>query len=560
MPRLFRRSQLAVHIKRAICQHHVSNPRPLQVNLAKCAYPKLEQAMVRWIRNAGSAGVPLNLATIRDDVATIACGMALPATFRCSVGWVRRAMRRHGIRYCSATSKASDQDYAAVHTCKEQLPKLLIYLSVRPRDVFNFDETGRILSILPRKTYSGARVARRKLAKDRLTVGLLVNVEGSHVFLPLIMCKAKRPRDFLPDYDGSPLNLLHSTVIPFYRRDFVPYLFTHFIEQLNAAMYAEDRNIVVLLDNASSHNLRSEDATSEDLFGFRTRLLSNVRLVFLSPNTTTFTQPLDQGLIAMTKARYRQHWLRALTALWQDASATSVLARFHLNVRDVIAWLSDAWMNVPAYHSEVLVAHGVSPAFVGHGTRARGRGRPLHQRAMPAAEFVAVDDDVPTCVEPGEDPLALEPTTAYSGASWEAPASMQEVYDDDNPESREARRYARVASEMLIGYARATGITPRNLCALFEIKNPMIVDHMERASPALNMNTTPPPAPLPAASPTATAAHVCAATTQATTPRRRGRVLPAWMYAPAPTCQQLIDSGVPAVMNGYVDAAEWMTL
>ncbi|CAI6000899.1 unnamed protein product [Closterium sp. NIES-65] len=133
---------------------------------------------------------------------------------------------------------------------------------------------------------------------------------------------------------------------------------------------------------------------------------------------------------------------------------------------------------------------------------------------------------------------------------------MQAVYEDDNPESREARRYARAASEMLIGYARATGITPRNLCALFEIKNPVIVDRMERASPPMNLNTAPIPDPRHAASPASTPTQVPATTEDAASLRRRGRVLPAWMYAHAPTRQQLIDSGVSAVMNGYVDTAD----
>ncbi|CAI5486540.1 unnamed protein product [Closterium sp. Naga37s-1] len=551
------------------------------------AYPQLEQAMVRWIRNAGPAGVPLTFITIRDHVATMARGMDLPPTFRCSVGWVRRALRRNGIRCRSAVGEAADQDHAAVRTCQEQLPQLLMYLSLRPRDVYNFDETALFLSVLPRKTYGGSRVPGRKLAKERLTVGLLVNADGSHAFRPLIISKSKRPRDFLPDYDPEELCYWRHNKKGWMNAA----LFTHFIGQLNAAMVAEDRQIAILLDNASSHVLKDDDATSEDLFGFRTRIMGNIRLVFLPPNTTAFTQPLDQGLIATTKARYRQHWLRAVTALWQDAGAFPVMARYRPNMRDVIAWLSESWMNIPVRTIQrcwwrtgclprswamdlahvgldglAAVGNGVNAALpidldedigdVGIMIARLGLG----SSAMPTAAFVAIDDDQPTCAEPGEDPLALEPPTGYSGASWEAPSNMQAVYDDDNPESREARRYARAASEMLIGYARATGITPRNLCALFEIKNPVIVDRMERASPPMNLNTAPMPDPLHAASPASTPTQAPAATEDAATPRRRGRVLPAWMYAPAPTRQQLIDSGVSAVMNGYVDAAEWMTL
>ncbi|CAI5478010.1 unnamed protein product [Closterium sp. Yama58-4] len=356
-------------------------------------------------------------------------------------------------------------------------------------------------------------------------------------------------------------------------------------------MVAEDRNIVILVDNASSHNLQSEDAESEDLFGFRTRVLGNIRLVFLPPNTTAFTQPLDQGLIATTKARYRQHWLRTVTSLWEAGGSPAALARYHPNMRDVIAWLSDTWMNIPARTIQrcwwrtgcmprswaMDLAHvgrdGLAP--VGDGVVAALpidldedigdvgimiAGLRLGPSAMPAAEFVAIDDDQPTCAEPGDDPLAIEPRTPYSATSWEPPATMQEAYDDDQPESREARRYARAASEMLIGYAKVTGITPRNLCALFEIKNPIIVARMERASPPLNLNAAPPTTPGLLASESGAhspAAHVDG---PAATRSRRGRVLPAWMYAPAPTRQQLIDSGMTAVMNGYVDAAEWMTM
>ncbi|CAI5976504.1 unnamed protein product [Closterium sp. NIES-65] len=132
---------------------------------------------------------------------------------------------------------------------------------------------------------------------------------------------------------------------------------------------------------------------------------------------------------------------------------------------------------------------------------------------------------------------------------------MQEVYDDADRASREARRTARAACEMLIGYAKATCTTPRDLCAIFDIRNPIIRARMERASPPLNLYATPP------------SAMTTASTPEVETPRPRGRVLPAWMTVPtanwvAQTArrQELIEAGFPAVMTGYVAAAEWMRL
>ncbi|CAI5459131.1 unnamed protein product [Closterium sp. Yama58-4] len=453
--------------------------------------------MARWISNAGPAGVPLTLATIREHVANLARNIYLPPTFRCSIGWVRRALRRQGVRCIASCGEAADQDLVAVRTTQEKLPQLLMHLSVRPRDTYNFDETAVYVSVLPRKTYGSGRVAGRKEVKDR-----------SHSFRPLVISKAKRPHDFRPDFDPEEFCYWRKSAKGWMTKA----LFTLFIEQLNAAMYAEGRHIV---------------------------------------NTD---------------------------------GATSRVARFKPNLRDVVAWLNDAWMNIALrtiqrcwWRTGCLPrAWAMDLPHVGDDAVDAGRDvdigldeeigdvgilidrLSLDSIAMSAAALVAINDNQPTCAEPDEDPLASEPPTAPSAEMWEAPATMEAVYEDSNPESREARRYARAASEMLIGYAKATAITPRDLCVLFDIRNPIIRARMERASPLINLNMSPPPA-MPEG-----------ATAPAETPRRRGRILPAWMTEPTPSWvtldqqaaqrQELIDGGAPAVMGGYMAAAEWMRL
>ncbi|CAI5468461.1 unnamed protein product [Closterium sp. Yama58-4] len=244
MPRLYHRAQLALHIKRAICAHHVDNPQLRHVDLARWCftcfgicpdrstigrvlksaerwklddandnavrmrggtYPELERAMARWIARAGPAGVPLTLATIRDHVAYMARENGAPATFRCSIGWVRPTLRRQGVRCMSAVGEAADQDMTAVRTIQEKLPQLLMHLGMRPRDTFNFDETALYISVLPRRTYGTGRVVGRKNGNERLTVGFLVNADGSTMFRPLVISKARRSYDFRPDYDPEEL-------------------------------------------------------------------------------------------------------------------------------------------------------------------------------------------------------------------------------------------------------------------------------------------------------------------------------------------------------------------
>ncbi|CAI5493569.1 unnamed protein product [Closterium sp. Naga37s-1] len=410
-----------------------------------------------------------------------------------------------------AQGEAASADMAAVRDAREKLPQLLNHLGVTPRDTFNLDETALWLSVLPRRTYSNGRIPGRKVSKDRLTVAFLVNADGSHMFRPLVISKAKRPHDFRPDYDPEALCYWQHNAKGWMTSP----LFTHFISQLNSAMYAEGRKVVVLLDNASSHMLRSEHAWSEVVCGMRTTCMSNVRLVFLPPNTTSFTQPLDQGIIATAKARYRQHWLRAFSALWNADGATSAVARYRPNLRDVVGWLSDAWTSV------------------GVRTIQRCWWRTGCLPLSWSLELPHVHDDEP--VPPAYPDIEIDDDIDDA------------VYDDADPVGCEARRTARAACEMLIGYARATRITPRDLCHLFDIRNPVIIARMERASPSFNLNVAPQPVPTPGATPTPE------------TPRPRGRVLPGWMTQPSRR-QQLLDAGVGAVMDGYVDAAEWMRL
>ncbi|KAG1706095.1 hypothetical protein DVH05_028515 [Phytophthora capsici] len=74
-------------------------------------------------------------------------------------------------------------------------------------------------------------------------------------------------------------------------------VFREWIRQLNRDMRAAGRNILLLVDNASSHK------TSE-------LTLSNVNVQFLPPNTTAFLQPMDAGIIATFKKMYRKKQLK----------------------------------------------------------------------------------------------------------------------------------------------------------------------------------------------------------------------------------------------------------
>ena len=66
-------------------------------------------------------------------------------------------------------------------------------------------------------------------------------------------------------------------------------VFRSVMHDFNKRMYRERRKVILLLDNAPVHEQCDE--------------FSNVKLVFLSANTTSKLQPLDAGVIAAFKEK-----------------------------------------------------------------------------------------------------------------------------------------------------------------------------------------------------------------------------------------------------------------
>ena len=69
------------------------------------------------------------------------------------------------------------------------------------------------------------------------------------------------------------------------------------IRSFNGRMKSQGRKVILFLDNATC----------------RPRIdLSNVKLAYFPPNTTSSTQPIDQGIIYTHKSFYRKFVLQSL--------------------------------------------------------------------------------------------------------------------------------------------------------------------------------------------------------------------------------------------------------
>jgi hypothetical protein len=105
-------------------------------------------------------------------------------------------------------------------------------------------------------------------------------------------------------------------------------IFSDWISEVDKQMRRQHRHILMFLDDSSSH--------AKDL------KLNNVILNFLPANTTSYLQPLDQGIIKAFKARYREQMLKSLVTRIEQFDSVAELCK-EINVLDALNWINESW-------------------------------------------------------------------------------------------------------------------------------------------------------------------------------------------------------------------------
>ena len=171
------------------------------------------------------------------------------------------------------------------------LPTLLSNYGLE--NIYNADEFGLFYQCLPDKSYQlkTEKCSGGKHSKIRITGLAAANAVGNK--LPMfVIGKAKNPRCFknikkLPCRYRSQRKSWMDSV-----------LFEEWVRDVNKKFQAEGRKVALIIDNCPAHPIIEN--------------LSHVKLVFLPPNTTSVSQPMDQGVIRCLKAHYRKRLVKLI--------------------------------------------------------------------------------------------------------------------------------------------------------------------------------------------------------------------------------------------------------
>lgn len=202
-------------------------------------------------------------------------------------GWLTDVFKRIGVKSRHLYGEEGSVDIPA-ENIQQQLKKIgdLLLKDYKPQDIFNFDETGLYYEQQPTRTICKTPLGGAKKSKNRLTIGLLTNSDGSYKGHPLVIGKGKKPR-------GASARKALFNKMCIGSADYVEYhhqpsawmsadIFKNYIRRLNRSFQRDnDRKIALLVDNASVHKVNEE--------------FSNIKLIFLPANTTSKLQPLDAG-------------------------------------------------------------------------------------------------------------------------------------------------------------------------------------------------------------------------------------------------------------------------
>ncbi|QRW09317.1 tigger transposable element-derived protein 6 [Ceratobasidium sp. AG-Ba] len=295
--------------------------------MASMAHPEVEQRLCDWIMDAEGRNLRLNGMLIRLKAKHIADELHIPSSERIkfSDGWLSKFKQRWGLKHYVFHGEAAS---APVHTLDEHRRTLHQLLArYGPADRINVDETALPYRQSPTGGLASHALSGLKVDKTRLTYVVGTSQTGEKL-KPLVLGRAKRPQCFK---NGAPESYGY-----YYRYNkkawMTSEIWREYLSNLNADMQAQDRHILLLCNNASSHKV--DNGTT----------FSHLEVAHLPPNVTSWLQPMDAGIIRTFKANYRR--LLGLHAL--DLDARGVEDPYHVDQLDAMRLAQQAWDEVSA--------------------------------------------------------------------------------------------------------------------------------------------------------------------------------------------------------------------
>lgn len=433
----------------------------------KQTYEDVNSQVLKWFREVTGQKIPVNGPSIQEKAKHIAEQLGA-AEFKASNGWLEAFRKRNNIALKTIPGQAADADVGVgVKEQEKRMPELSG--GYEAKDIFNMDVTALLFRTIPDNTLieKGKQCIGGKISKERITVVLCCSATGEKM-KPLVIYKSIKPACF------KNVNINNLGVQWAYNRKcwMTSEIFLDWLRKLNAKMVSEDRQIIMLLNNANFHPKQT--------------VASNVKILFLPQNTTCYSQPLAQGIIQAMKLQYRKRMLRKLVTEVDDVSSAAEMCT-KITVLDACNWVRDAWSCVSeATITKCFAKCGIKSATQDEEDDDQGEAHELdcvrrlgHQIGL--VDLVideniqntsqeTPDDDTDDSSEDEEEGVQPVPINEAMDTMGRLRALVRELTKaDDSYAMRECDRFENYLQDLIIKYK--TKNTKRTLAMYFNTTN-----------------------------------------------------------------------------------------
>jgi hypothetical protein len=294
-------------------------------------WPELEAALFEWQQRMEAKKAIITGDILKEKAHQL--WQALPQFKheqepRWSTGWLDGFKKRFKIKEYVQHGEAASADINNPENLAQMERLRQLCKEYESRNILNMDETGMNWKRTPDRTLATKAYAGTKKSKDRITIALTSNADGSERFPPWVIGRSKNPRCFA--------KIKRRNLRIEYRFNktkwMTGFICEEYLQWLNNKMRGESRKVLLLMDNFSGHELGVQ------LVGGQ-QGLSNVRIEWLPPNTTSFWQPMDQGIIASFKLQYRRQWVTFMLHQYE----VNKNPQKTVNLLKAIQWTRVAW-------------------------------------------------------------------------------------------------------------------------------------------------------------------------------------------------------------------------
>lgn len=291
-------------------------------SMKKSTYDDLDKALILWFNQERSSGTPISGTVLAEQAQIFFKELRIEGEFKATNGWLARFKARHGIRVISVQGEKLSCDATAAEEFKTEFRDFMERENLVEEQIYNADEAGLYWQCLPSRTLASESEKNApgfKPSKQRVTVLCVGNASGTHKLQLVVIGTAKKPRPFSRanvSVNNLPVKYYHQTSAWMNAEIFRTWFADVFVPEARNHLRRKGlpEKAVLLLDNAKCHP-SEEILKSAD---------GNFVAKFLPPNVTPLIQPMDQGVIAAFKKRYRGNLLQeyvkeglTLKAFWE---------------------------------------------------------------------------------------------------------------------------------------------------------------------------------------------------------------------------------------------------